>query len=48
VSAGLTVGSDCDADFPVLLIQADTALITAKSDDKGMLRLVDRFVQAPI
>lgn len=46
VSAGLTVGSESDADFPVVLMEADTALMTAKSDYKGMLRLADRLVQA--
>lgn len=44
VSGGLTVGFDPDADFAELLIDADGALLTAKSDYKGMLRLSDSLV----
>ena len=47
ISAGLTVGFDPDGDFPVLLMEADAALIVAKSDYKGMLCLADRLLSSP-
>jgi len=44
VSAGLTIGFDAGAEFASLLIEADAALIAAKTDHKGTLHLADRVL----
>ena len=41
VTAGMTAGGPAAGDFPSLLLEADTALLSAKSEYKGLLRLAD-------
>ena len=48
VSGGIAVSSDAGDDFATLIREADRALISAKTDYRGMLQLADRLVSSAV
>ena len=46
VSGGLAMGDESSTEFSVLVIEADAALLTAKSEAGGMLQLSERFAES--
>ena len=48
VSGGLAISDENSSEFSALALEADAALLTAKSESRGMLQLSERLVEAGV